>query len=104
MQFELQQYAKIILKRQSVHSKNLILGISREVQEFEQAKTNKYLWNYESGDMKHQQMKQTLKKEYSRRFNWKVSCLVLRYSFGIIHWRFEETRKINNNNRKILTM
>ena len=88
MQFELEQHEKIILnKRKLVDSKNLILVISREVQEFEQGKTNKYLWNYESGDMKHQQMKETLKKEYTSSFNWKISCFVLRYSFGIIHWR-----------------
>ena len=71
MQSELEQYAKIILNNEnSVHSKNLILGLSREVQEFEQGETNKYLRNYKSGDMKHQHMKGTLKKEYTMRFNW----------------------------------
>jgi hypothetical protein len=33
-----------------------------------------------------------------------LAVLVLRYSFGIINWRLEETRKIYRKNSKVLTM
>jgi len=60
--------------------------------------------------MQHQQMKERLKKKYTRRLSMilksdlnaknKITAIgalavpVLKYSFGIINWRLEEIRKI----------
>ena len=70
--------------------------------------------------MQYQQMKERLKKEYTRRLRMilkselnvknKITAVgtlavpVLRYSFDIINWRLEEIRKIDRKTRKILTM
>jgi hypothetical protein len=76
-----------------------VIDINREIQELEQGKTYKYPGIEESEGMQHQQMKERMKKEYSRRLritlksklNAKnkitaigaLAILVLRYSFGI---------------------
>ena len=89
-------------------------------QEFEQGKTYKYLGIEESEGIQHQQMKERLKKEYSRRLRMilkseldarnKITAIgalavpVLRYSFGIINWRTEEMKKNDRKTRKMLTM
>ena len=89
-------------------------------QEFEQGKTYKYLGIEESEGIQHQQMKERLKKEYSRRLRMilkseldarnKITAIgalavpVLRYSFGIINWRTEEMKKTDRESRKMLTM
>jgi len=44
-----------------------VINISREIQELEHRKTYKYLWIEESEGMQHQQMKEGLKQDYSRR-------------------------------------
>jgi hypothetical protein len=65
-------------------------------------------------------MKEGLKKEYTRRLrivlksklNAKntitvigaLAVPVLRYSFGIINWRFEEIRKIDRKTKRVLTL
>jgi len=64
----------------------------------------------ESEGIQHQQMKERLKQEYSRRLRMilkselnarnKITAIgvlavpVLRYSFGIINWRTEEIKKL----------
>ena len=86
---------------------NLIIDTNREIQELEKGKTYKYLVIEESESIQHQQMKQRLKHKYSRRLRMilkselnarnKITAIgalavpVLRYSFGIINWRIEET-------------
>jgi uncharacterized protein YbjQ (UPF0145 family) len=54
-------------KGKLVHSQNLILDFKREIQELEQGRTYKYLRIEESEGMQIQQMKERLKKEYTRR-------------------------------------
>jgi len=66
MEFGLEKCAKIAFKR--VHSQNVVIDINREIQELEQGKTYKYLGIEESEAIQHQQMKERLKQEYSRRF------------------------------------
>jgi len=44
-----------------------VIGINREMQELEQGETYKYLGIEESEDIQHQQMKERLKQEYSKR-------------------------------------
>jgi len=84
---------------------------NRETQEIEQGQTYRYLGIEESEVILHQQMKENLKKEYTRILRIltksKLNAIntitaiqalvipVLRYSFGIIKWRLEEIRKID---------
>ena len=74
-------------------------------------KNVQYLGIEESEGIQHQQMKERLKKEYSRRLKMilkselnarnKITVIgalavpVLRYNFGIINWRTEEIKKKN---------
>jgi hypothetical protein len=97
-----------------------VVDINREIQELEQQKTYKYLGTEESDGIQHQQMKERLKKEYTRRLRIilkselnaknKITAIgalaipVLRYSFGIINWRLDEIKKIDRKTRKILTV
>jgi len=110
MEFGLEKCANIAFKRgKLVHSQNFVIDINREIQELEQRKTYKYLGTEESEGIQHQQMKERLKQEYSRRLRMilkselnarnKITAVaaltvpVFRYSFGIIDWRTEETKK-----------
>ena len=68
MEYGLNKFAKIVLEKgKLVHSQNLILDFNREIQKLEQGKTCKYLGTKESENIQHQQMKERLKKEYTRR-------------------------------------
>ena len=119
MELGLEKCAEIAFKRgKLVHSLNLVIDINREIQELEQGKTYKYLGTEESEGVHHQQMKETLKQEYSRRLRMilkselnarnKITTIgtlavpVLRYSFGTINWRTEEIKKIDRKTRKML--
>jgi hypothetical protein len=121
VEFGLDKCAMIVFKKGTlVHSQNLVVDINREIQKLEQGKTYKYLGIEESDSVQHQQMKERLAKEYTRRLRLilktelnaknKITATgtlaipVLRYSFGIINWRLEEIKKIDRKTRKILTM
>ena len=122
-EFGLEKCAKITFKRGKLtRLKNLVTDTNREIQELEQGKTYKYLGIEESEGIQHQQMKERLKQEYSRRLRMilkselnarnKITAIrtlavpVLRYSFGIINWRLEKIKKkkIDRKTRKMLTM
>jgi hypothetical protein len=98
MEFGLDQCAKIVFKKgKLVHSQNVVVDINTEIQELEQGKTYKYFGIKESDGIQHQQMKERLKKEYTRRLRMilkselnsknKITAIgtlavpVLRYSF-----------------------
>ena len=67
MEFGLEKCAEIAFKRgKLVHSQNLVTDINREIQEVE-GNTYRYLGIEESEGIQHQQMKERLKQEYSRR-------------------------------------
>jgi len=121
MEFGLEKCTKFTFKRGKLtHFQNLVIDTNREIQELEQEKTYKYLGIEESDGIQHQQMKERLKQEYSRRLRMiliyelngrnKITAIgelavsVLRYSFGIINWRIEEIKKIDRKTRKMLTM
>jgi len=60
--------AKITFKiGKLTHSQNIVIDTNREIQELEQGKRCKYLGIEESEGIQHQQMKERLKHEYSRR-------------------------------------
>ena len=68
MEFWLEKCAKITFKRGKLTDlQNLLIDTYREIQELEQGKTYKYLGIGESEGIQHQQMKERLKQEYSRR-------------------------------------
>ena len=115
MEFGLEKCAKIIFTRGKLtHFQNLVIDTNREIQELEQGKTYKYLGIEESEGIQHQQMKERLKQEYSRRLRMilkselnaknKITATgalviqVLRYSFGIINWRIKEIKKNRQEN------
>jgi len=121
MEFGVEKCDKIAFKRgRLVHWQNLVIDIYREIQEVEQGKTYKYLGIEENEGVQHQQMKEKLKQEYSRRLRMILKCelntrdkitaigalavRVLRCSFGIINWRTEEIKKIYRKTRKMLAM
>jgi len=102
LEFGLGKCAKISFKRSKlVHLQNLVINFNREIQELEQGKTYKYLRIEESEGIQHQQIKEILKQEYSRRLRMmlkselnarnKITAIgalavpVLRYNFGIIN-------------------
>jgi hypothetical protein len=104
VEFRLDKCAKILFKKgKLIHSQNLVVDINREIQEPEQGKTYKYPGTEESDGIQHLQMKERLKKEYTRRLRMilkselnaknKITAIgilavpVLRYSFDIINWR-----------------
>jgi hypothetical protein len=111
MAFGLEKCAKITFKRGKLISlQNAVIDNNREIQELEQGKTYKYLGFEESEGIQHQQMKDRLKQDYTRRSRMilkselharnKITAIgalavpVLRYSFGIINWRLEEIKQI----------
>jgi hypothetical protein len=68
MEFGLDKCAKIVFKKgKLVHLQNLVVDINREIQEPEHGKTYKYLGIEESDGIHQQQMKERLKKDYTRR-------------------------------------
>jgi hypothetical protein len=68
MEFGLDKCAKIVFKKgKLVHSQNLAVDVSREIQALQQGKTHRYLEIEVSDGIQHQQMKERLKKEYTRR-------------------------------------
>jgi hypothetical protein len=68
MEYGLEKCAKIAFKRDKlVHSQNLVADINREMQELEHRNTYRYLGIEESEGIQHQQKKERLKQEYSRR-------------------------------------
>jgi hypothetical protein len=68
MKFGLNKCAKSLHKRgKLVQSQNIILEFNRVIQELKQEKTYKYLGTEKSEGIQHQQMKNRLSKEYTRR-------------------------------------
>ena len=75
MEFGLEKCTKIAFKRgKLVYSQNLVIDIDRETQELEQGKTYNDLGIEESEGIQHQQMKERLKQEYSRRLRMILKC------------------------------
>ena len=102
MEFGLEKCAKITFKRGKLtHLQHLVIDTNREILELEQGKTYRYVGIEESEGIKHKQMKERLKQEYSRRLKIilkseliarnKITAIgaravpVLRYSFGIMN-------------------
>ena len=68
MEFGLHKCAKIEFKKVTlIHSQNLIFDFKREIQELKQGKTHKYLGTEKMRAQNNQELKDRLKKEYTRR-------------------------------------
>jgi len=64
----MEKCAKFTFKRGKLtHLQNLVIDTNREIHELEEGKAYKYLEIEESEGIQHQQMKERLKQEYSRR-------------------------------------
>ena len=102
MNFGLEKYARICLKRGSVQSKMHVGStFDNDIKELDPRKAYKYLGIEESFDIQHKNEKEKLKKEYMRRLRLvfrtelsaknKIQAIgslavpVLRYSFGIVN-------------------
>ena len=121
MNFGLEKCARICLKRGSVQSKMHVGStFENDVKELDPRKAYKHLGREESYDIRHQNEKAGLKKEYLRRFRLilgtelsaknKIQAIgslavpVLRYSFGIVNWHQEELQKLDRKTTKLLTI
>ena len=110
MEFGLDKCPKIVLKKvKLVHSQNLTS--TEKHKRSKRENTYRYLGIEESEGILHQQMKENLKKEYTRILRMVMKSKsnaintitairalvipVLRDSFGIINWRLEAIRKID---------
>ena len=96
------------------------LTSTKNFNSLDREKTYKCLGVKERVGTRHKQMKESLKKEYTKRLRMilksdlnaknKIIAIgalvmpVLRYSFGIINWRLEEIRKIYRETTKTITM
>jgi len=121
MNFGLEIYARMCLKRGSVQSKMHVGStFENDIKELDLRKAYKYLGIEESFDIQHKNDKEKLKKEYLRRLRpvlgtelgaknkiqaiASLAVLVLRYSFGIIKWHQEELQKLDRKTWKLLTI
>jgi len=120
MNFGLEKYVRICLKRGRVQSKMHIGStFENDIKELDPRKAHKYLGIEESFDIQHKNEKEKLKKEYLRRLRLvlgtelsanrlqaigSLAALVLRYSFGIVNWHQEEPQKLDRKTRKLLTI
>jgi len=112
MNFCLEKYARICLKRDSVQSKMHVGStFENDIKELGPRKTYNYLGIEESFDIQHKNEKEKLKKEYLRRLRLvlgtelsaknniqatgSLAVPVLRYSFGIINCHQEELQKLD---------
>ena len=112
MDFGLEKYTNICLKRGRVQRKTYIEStFEKGIKELDPRKAYKYLGIEESHDIEHKNEKEKLKKEHLRRLRLvsdtglraknKIQAIgslavpVLRYSFEIINWRQEELRKLD---------
>ena len=107
MEFGFDKCANIVLKKgKLVYAHNLMLDMNREIQELEQGKICKHRGVAESESIQYKQMKEGMKKEYTRRLRMilksklnaknKITAVgalalpLVRYSFGIINWRLKK--------------
>jgi len=112
---------KNLLKRSSVQSKKHIRDtFENDIKELDPRKTNKYLGTEEGYDIRHENEKAKLRKEYLRRlrliFDTELSAknkiqaigslavTVIRYSFGNVNWPQEELQNLDRKTRKLLTI
>jgi hypothetical protein len=71
-----------------------MLDFNREIQELEQGKTYKYLGTEKSEGIQHQQMKERLRKEYTRRLRMIMKSeffyyFLLLFFFNYYYWQLE---------------
>ena len=121
MEFGISKCAHIMLQRGKVVSEGGLEILDGQcIDEVDGETGYKYLGILEANDIKHEQMKDKITKEYVKRvkkiassklnsgntidaINSRAVSLV-RYGAGIIDWTKEELRKIDRKTRKILTM
>ena len=121
MEFNADKCAKVTIKRGKYSSsENIELDPSTTIRELEQHDTYKYLGVAENTGISHQKMKETIRKEYTRRvrlimrsqLNSKnkftainsLAVPVVTYSFPVVNWTSAEIKKLDVKTRKLLTI
>ena len=121
MEFGLEKCAKASFKKGKLTSTgNIVIDVDTEIQELDQEGVYKYLGVDETDGIQHSKMKEKIRNEYNRRVRSilrtelngrnKIEAInslavpVVQYSFGIIHWKISELKKIDTETRKLLNM
>jgi hypothetical protein len=120
MQFGLDKCATLMMRRGKLSGgTTVILPDGGEIQRIEENKEYKYLGVLEADDIKHNDMKEKIQQEYTKRIKkvlksklnsgnlfkaintWGVS--LYRYGAGIIEWTKDELRQADRRTRKLIT-
>ena len=122
MEFGIDKCAVLVLKRGKICNDNqdMILDDGEVIKAIDQEKPYKYLGVLECSDIKQQEMKEKIEREYFRRMRkvlrsklnagnmitaantWAVS--LFRYGSGIVQWNKQELQSIDRKSRKLLTI
>ncbi|MEO1764700.1 MAG: reverse transcriptase domain-containing protein [Cyanobacteria bacterium J06629_18] len=121
MKFGINKCAKATFHRgKLIATEELILNDDTKIRELEHGDIYKYLGIDEGDGIKHNLMKEKIRKEYCRRVRMilrselnsrnKIEAInilavpVVIYGFGIINWSISEIQKLDIKTRKMLTM
>ena len=118
MEFGISKFAILIVKRGKVVKCDGIVKPGNEIMKGLEEEGYKYLGILEIDNVKHEEMKEKLKREYIRRVRsilksklngGKIiqainarAVSIIRYGAGIINWRVDELKAVNT--RKLLTI
>ena len=121
MEFGISKCVVLIMKREKVRTcEGIVLPDAQTIKRLEEGDGYKYLGILEADDVKHNDMKQSISKEYLRRIRKilksklnggnVVSAInsravsLIRHGAGIIKWSKEELRALDRKTRKLLTI
>ena len=121
MEFGIEKCAVLVMKRgKVVKSEGIKLPDYKTIQGLKDGDSYKYLGILEADRIKHEEMKETVTKEYKRRVRkilqtklnggnlvkaintWAIP--LLRYSAAFLDWRKSELQDLDRKTRKLLTM
>lgn len=122
MMFGIDKCAVVVMKRGKLDGKNHDVVMPNEdvIKTIDEEKPYKYLGVTETDSVKHQEMKESVRKEYLRRLRkvlrsklnsgnlikaintWAVS--LFRYGSGVVEWNKQDLEKIDRKTRKLMTM
>jgi len=121
MEFGLSKCAMIVLKRgKLVQSDGIKMPDGEMLKSLEEGDNYKYLGVLEADTIKHQTMKETVRKEYLRRVRKVLgsklnggniitainsrAVSIIRYGAGVLEWTQAELAELDRKTRKLLTM
>ena len=120
MEFGISKCAILIMKRGKIVKCDGIVMPGNEVMKSLEEEGYKYLGILEIDNVKHEEMKEKLKREYIRRVRSILksklnggniiqainarAVSIIRYGAGIINWRVDELKAVDRKTRKLLTI